>query len=286
MATEYGQSYGLGSGSGFPADTGTRRHRLPAGLRAPFEARSLREFGYVLLGLPIGILLFTFAVTMVSLGAGLLVTFLGVPVLAAALAGCRGFGAMERVRARALLGLRMSDPEPLRMKKQGAMGWMGAVLKSGASWRSLLYAIVQFPWSVFSFAVSVTFWVTGWAMLTYPLWFWVFPMYTGQDGLQLYGDETHGIYLDNPFEITVTALIGLLFTLVTPWLVRALTTVDRVMVHGLLGPSRLATRVVELESDRGVVVDTAAADLRRIERDLHDGAQARLVNLAMDLGLA
>ena len=42
----------------------------------------------------------------------------------------------------------------------------------------------------------------------------------------------------------------------------------------------------ELESDRGVVVDTAAADLRRIERDLHDGAQARLVALAMDLGLA
>jgi signal transduction histidine kinase len=58
------------------------------------------------------------------------------------------------------------------------------------------------------------------------------------------------------------------------------------LVVGLLGPSRLADRVSELESDRGVVVDTAAADLRRIERDLHDGAQARLVALAMDLGLA
>ncbi len=286
MATEYGQGYGLGSGSGFPGHTGERHHRLPAGLRAPFEARSWREFGYVLVGLPVGILLFTYAVTMVSLGAGLLVTFLGVPVLAAALAGCRGFGAMERARARALLGLRVSEPEPLRLKKQGAMGWMGAVLKSGASWRSLLYAVLQFPWSVFSFVVAVNVWAFGWAMLTYPLWFWVFPMYAGQDGLQLYGDETHRVYLDNPFEIAVTALVGLLFTLATPWLVRALTTVDRVMVHGLLGPSRLATRVVELESDRGVVVDTAAADLRRIERDLHDGAQARLVNLAMDLGLA
>ncbi|MFI8949118.1 sensor histidine kinase [Streptomyces sp. NPDC053750] len=286
MATEYGQGYGLGSGSGFPGDAGARDHRLPAGLRAPFEARSWREFGYVLLGLPIGILLFTFAVTMVSLGAGLLVTFLGVPVLAAALAGCRGFGMLERARARALLGLRVADPEPLRVKKHGVMGWMGAVLKSGTSWRSLLYAVVQFPWSVFSFVVAVNFWTVGWAMLTYPLWFWVFPAYAGQDGLQLYGDETHHVYLDNPFEVAVTALVGLLFTLVTPWIVRALTTVDRLMVHGLLGPSRLATRVVELESDRGAVVDTAAADLRRIERDLHDGAQARLVTLAMDLGLA
>ncbi|MFJ8140334.1 sensor histidine kinase [Streptomyces sp. NPDC096013] len=282
MATEYGQGYGM---HGTVAEERTRR-RLPAALRAPVEARSWRELGYVLLSLPISILLFTYAVTMVSLGAGLLITFLGVPVLAGALAGCRGFGALERGRARLLLGLDIADPEPLRLKKNGPMGWMGAVLKSGTSWRHLLYAVLHFPWAVFSFVVALSFWSYGWALLTYPLWFWVFPVYAGQGGLQLYGDQHHQVYLDNPFEITVTALIGLLFTLATPWIVRALTMVDRVMVRGLLGPSTLATRVVELESDRGVVVDTAAADLRRIERDLHDGAQARLVALAMDLGLA
>ncbi|MCH5676039.1 sensor histidine kinase [Streptomyces gilvus] len=285
MATEYGQGYGHGYDSGFGLAE-PRRRRLPAGLRAPFEARSWREFGYVLLSLPIGIMLFTYAVTMVALGAGLLVTFLGIPVLAAGLAGCRGFGALERARARGMLGLEVGDPEPLRMRKPGVMAWMGAVLKSGTSWRTLLYALLQFPWSVFSFVVAVNFWAYGWALLTYPLWFWVFPVYAGQGGLQLYGDAHHSVYLDNAFEITVTALVGLLFTLATPWIVRALTLVDRVMVHGLLGPSRLSARVVELESDRGVVVDTAAADLRRIERDLHDGAQARLVALAMDLGLA
>ncbi|MFI6405203.1 sensor histidine kinase [Streptomyces sp. NPDC050548] len=283
MATEYGQGYG--SQGTFDLDE-RRRHRLPAALRAPLAARSWRELGYVLLSLPISIMLFTYAITMVSLGAGLLITFLGVPVLAAALAGCRGFGALERARARRLLDLDVADPEPLRMKKNGPMAWMGAVLKSGASWRHLLYAVLHFPWAVFSFVVALNFWAYGWALLTYPLWFWLFPMYGGGGGLQLYGDEHHRIYLDNPFEITVTALVGLLFTLATPWIVRALTMVDRLMVHGLLGPSKLATRVVELESDRGVVVDTAAADLRRIERDLHDGAQARLVALAMDLGLA
>ncbi|MFJ5057904.1 sensor histidine kinase [Streptomyces nigra] len=288
MATEYGQGYGHGLGHpehGFP-EHGERRHRMPAVLRAPFAARTWREFGYVLLGLPISIMLFVYAVTMVSLGAGLLVTFLGVPVLAAALAGCRGFAALERARARALLHLDVGDPEPLRTRSGGFMAWVGAVLKSGTSWRSVLYAVLHFPWAVFSFSVAVSLWTYGWALLTYPLWFWVFPVWAGQDGLQLFGDETHSIYLDNPFEITVTALVGLVFTLATPWIIRALTTVDRVMVHGLLGPSQLATRVVELESDRGVVVDTAAADLRRIERDLHDGAQARLVALAMDLGLA
>ncbi|MEU5662940.1 sensor histidine kinase [Streptomyces longwoodensis] len=288
MTTEYGRYAEHYGPAREPADQRGRErgHLLPAGLRAPFEGRSWREFAYVLTSLPISVALFTYAVTMVALGAGLLVTFLGVPVLAAALAGCRGFGTLERARARGLLRMEVAEPEPLRPRGRGLFAWMGAVLKSGTSWRHLLYAVLQLPWSTFSFVVAVNFWVYGWALLTYPLWFWVFPMYGGQGGLQLYGDAQHSVYLDNPFEIAVTAAVGLLFTLATPWIVRALTTVDRLMVHGLLGPSKLASRVVELESDRGVVVDTAAADLRRIERDLHDGAQARLVNLAMDLGLA
>ncbi|MEV6803671.1 sensor domain-containing protein [Streptomyces sp. NPDC051132] len=74
---------------------------------------------------------------------------------------------------------------------------------------------------------------------------------------------------------------------VLPYLSRGLANLDRAMVRGLLSPSdELERRIAELESDRGIVVDTAAADLRRIERDLHDGAQARLVSLAMGLGLA
>ncbi|APY86919.1 sensor histidine kinase [Streptomyces alfalfae] len=286
MTMDHGQGYAYMERSGFRGDGVGRRRRLPAGLRAPVEARAWKEFGYTLLSLPIGITAFVFAVTMLSLGAGLLITFIGIPVLAAALAGCRGFGALERTRARALLDLDIAAPEPLRPRARGAFSVIGAVLKSGASWRHVLYSLLLMPWSIFSFVVAVAFWSYGWVMLTYPLWFWLFPLYGGQGGIQLYGDDNHRIYLDNPFEIGVTAATGLLVTLAAPWILRALTTVDRVLVAGLLGPSRLASRVVELESDRGVVVDTAAADLRRIERDLHDGAQARLVALAMDLGLA
>jgi signal transduction histidine kinase len=72
-----------------------------------------------------------------------------------------------------------------------------------------------------------------------------------------------------------------------PWLARWLTNVDRALVRVLLSPSdELERRIAELESGRLTVTDTASADLRRIERDLHDGAQARLVALAMELGLA
>ncbi|MER5293095.1 sensor domain-containing protein [Streptomyces pharetrae] len=89
--------------------------------------------------------------------------------------------------------------------------------------------------------------------------------------------------------LTFTIALTSLFVAwpVLPFIARGLTNADRAMVRGLLSPSdELERRIAELESDRGVVVDTAAADLRRIERDLHDGAQARLVALAMGLGLA
>ncbi|MGW4809104.1 sensor histidine kinase [Kitasatospora sp. NPDC004272] len=94
--------------------------------------------------------------------------------------------------------------------------------------------------------------------------------------------------------LLIWGILGFVLTLVLlvvgwpvlPWAMRAISGVSRWLVEVLLSPGALAERVRELEDDRGVVVDTAAADLRRIERDLHDGAQARLVALAMDLGLA
>ncbi|KOY54358.1 sensor histidine kinase [Streptomyces sp. XY332] len=260
--------------------------RIGGVLRAPVEGRTWREFGYLMLGLPLSLLYFSLAITGVSLGAGLLVTFLGVPVLAGVLAMCRGFGRVERARVRGLLGVDIAEPAPVRAEKRGPLAAMGAMLKSGSAWRHALYSVIHLPWAIFAFTLALVFWAYGWAFLLYPVWFWVFPAYTDQPGLQLFQNDDYTFYLDSPAEIALTCLTGLGFTLVTPWVVRALTTVDRVLVGGLLGPSRLDHRVTELESDRGVVVDTAAADLRRIERDLHDGAQARLVALAMDLGLA
>ncbi|MCT9089221.1 sensor domain-containing protein [Streptomyces sp. ASQP_92] len=262
-----------------------RRHLVPPVLRAPLEGRTFREFGYLLLSLPISIVLFCWAVTAVSLSAGLLITFIGIPLMAVALMGCRAFGVMERARARALLGVDIAEPRPVR-SRGGLMSWIGGVLKSGVSWRHLLYSVLHFPWAIFAFCTTLTLWTTGWTLFTYPVWQWVFPMYAGQAGLQLYGDDHHTVYLESPGEIALTSAAGLLITLVAPWLIRGFAAVDRLMVVGLLSPSRLEERVTELESDRGVVVDTSAADLRRIERDLHDGAQARLVALAMDLGLA
>lgn len=275
-----------------PPERGAARdHRLPPVLRAPFEARTWREFGYLLLNLPMGIVGFVWTVTMLSLGAGLLVTFIGLPVLALALGGCRAIGVVERARARSLLWLEVEEPGPVRPKSKsrgGLLAKLGAQLGSGVNWRHVIYALVHFPWGIFTFTVSISLFTYGWGLLTYPLWRWVFPVYFGQDGLQVYGssDGHHGWWLHTPADMLLCVVAGGALVLTGPWLTRGMAHVDRILVLGLLGPSKLADRVSELESDRGVVVDTAAADLRRIERDLHDGAQQRLVSLAVNLGLA
>jgi signal transduction histidine kinase len=67
---------------------------------------------------------------------------------------------------------------------------------------------------------------------------------------------------------------------------RAVTSGDRWLVRGLLGPGRLDQRVRELEESRAHAVDDSTAALRRVERNLHDGAQVQLAALAMGLGMA
>src|SRR5215510_11943211 len=84
---------------------------------------------------------------------------------------------------------------------------------------------------------------------------------------------------------------GLLVPLfpVAPGLARRVTGADERMARALLGPGRreeLAQRVESLARSRADLVAAADTERRRIERDLHDGAQQRLVSLAMNLGMA
>jgi signal transduction histidine kinase len=82
------------------------------------------------------------------------------------------------------------------------------------------------------------------------------------------------------------AIAGAACVVAAAWLARGINAADRSLVRSLLGPSSMAERVSELERTRTLAVEDSAAALRRVERDLHDGAQMRLAALAMNLGMA
>ncbi|NYI05864.1 sensor histidine kinase [Allostreptomyces psammosilenae] len=277
-----------GSGSGPEAGHEPGRRGRGRGLLAPVSARTWGGLLYLLVGLPTAALMCVFTVVFLALGLGLSVIFVGLPVLAATLAGVRGLGHVERARARALLGARVVDPTPPRPKREGLMSWVGAQLGSGMHWRHVLYMELNLVWTPIALALSLALTAAGWGLLLYPAYRWVFPRWLEQPGMQLWGDDATGraVYVEQPWEVAGVAVLGLLLVYAAAGVVRGTTAVSRLMVEGMLAPSSLSERVRTLESTRGAAVDTAASDLRRIERDLHDGAQARLVALAMGLGLA
>ncbi|WP_327656011.1 sensor domain-containing protein [Streptomyces sp. NBC_00483] len=211
-------------------------HTRPGFWRAPFAGATYREIGHTLTSLPVAIAGFVFAVTMFALGVSTLVVWIGLPVLAAALGGARGLGAAERGRARSLLGLDVAAPAP------AGPGLRGRVTDA-AGWKALLFHTVMFPWRVLTFALSVTFLVTGWVVALFPTYSWVFHRYLDWPGYRLYDFTTdagahHAYYVESPAQIAAVSAIGFVLVFLTPQLVRGLTNLDRVAIRSLLGATR------------------------------------------------
>jgi signal transduction histidine kinase len=153
---------------------------------------------------------------------------------------------------------------------------MRARLRHPRTWRQACYHLIAGPAANLVGVIAGAMWVSGlicfgWlgaAIAFGPNWKWL----SMPTSLALWG-----------------ALACLVAVYLTPWLVMASVRWDLKFATDLLGPSRaerLARRVTDLTESRAAVVDAADSERRRIERDLHDGAQQRLVSLAMNLGLA
>jgi len=246
--------------------------------RAVFAARTWRETAYLLLDLPIGIVGFTLVVTGLSLGLGLLLTFVGVPILGLTVLTCRAWAAGELRRAR-MIGLQLAPPPPLVRSGSFLRRW-ARPLADAAGWRAAVYFVLMLPFGIFTFTVAVTWWAVSLGSLTLPVWAWSLP----HNGPQ-FGDT---YYWSKPWQLALASVAGLVLTLLAPWVIRVLAVLDGAHVRGLLGTSRrkLERRAAELEESRTRTVDATIEERRRLERDLHDGAQQRLVSLGLDLGIA
>ncbi|BFU44290.1 sensor histidine kinase [Krasilnikovia sp. MM14-A1004] len=249
-------------------------------------ADALNRLLYVLLGLPLGLLGLAYTAVAVVAGSALSLTIVGLPLLGAGLRGARRLGGLHRALARRLLGVTTVGPAGAR-RSTGLTDWVRVGLTDRAGWRSALYLVLKAPIAVLSTAVAAVFYGYGLAALTYPAWWRVVPG-TSDDagvphaGLALPGD----VFLDTWPRVLLTAGAGVALLLAAPWALRGVLMLDRLAITGLLAVGRLRERVHELEQSRAFAVQDAAAALRRIERDLHDGAQARLVAVALNLGAA
>jgi signal transduction histidine kinase len=262
--------------------------RLRAFLDAPVGRRARAEFSYAVAGLPFAIAGFAWTVATLGFGVGWS-WFFGLPLLAAGSVVVRWFGAFRRGLARRLLGVSVLDPAPVNYRP-GLIGWIRSELTDKASWRARAYLVLDLPVAVAAFFASLGLWAGGLGcVLDAVLWLVKLRTASVTGGgvlVRVFIQHYGGFYFDTWPRIALLAAQGVAMVLLSPWLVRGVLAVDRRLVLGLLGPTSLSDRVRVLEQSRAQAVDDSAARLRRIERDLHDGAQAQLVAVAMKLGLA
>jgi signal transduction histidine kinase len=261
-------------------------------LRAPLRRRTWAANLYALVGFPLGIAGFILTVftTVFGIAISLSITglLIGPPLLAAATLGARGLGGVHRGLARGLLGLKVATPAPFQ-PRPGVIGWIRSGLTDVTGWRARGYLLLKFPVAVASFIATVVPWGVGLFSLFSPV-IWVYRSHfqtVNDHGVIRHSISQYGnFYFDTWPKMWLLFAEGVVILLVAPWVLRVVLMLDRALIYGLLGPTSLTERVRDLEQTRAHAVDDSAARLRSIERDLHDGAQAQLVAVAMKLSLA
>ena len=258
-------------------EAAARPRALTQVLSAPLSAQAWLATIHVLMGLPIAIVAFTVVLTLVALTAGLLVTaVLAVVTLSMLLVSVRGLSALQRSRFRVLLGV---DIPNVRVRHEGP--WLRrlfAEARASVTWRQVGYHLLSLPISVLGYVLVTVAWSAGLAMSLVFTYRWALP--------------DRGIFgwdMRSPAALISVTAVGLVLLLAAPWVAQAMADLDLTAARALLGPSRtqeLSNRVELLARSRDSAVDAADAERRRLERDLHDGAQQRLESLAMNLGMA
>ncbi|WP_299956462.1 sensor histidine kinase [uncultured Modestobacter sp.] len=263
---------------------------LPAGRPGRLPQRSWWrqlgvDTGYVLLAFPLSVLAFVLVVTGLSVGTGLVVVWVGVPLLVGTLFTARGFAALERSQLPAVL--RRAVPTPgYRTAAPGASALRRSVtpLRDAQCWLDVLHALLRMAVAIPAFVVAVVWWSITLAGLTSATWDGAIPYGRAEEPENHTLPEILGMADTGTNRVLLYTAIGLLFALTLPAVVRGCALAQAQLGRGLLTwRGEAQAEIGRLAEGRDAAVAAEAVALRRLERDIHDGPQQRLVRLSMDL---
>ncbi len=251
---------------------------------APLTPGARRDLLYCLFGGLAGLLGFLVMVVLLAFGLTVSVSVLGTVVglllITLTLRLSRRLSSLHRRLLRRVLGHQVESPSKFQ-PGTGPLGRLDRRLRDRVAWRGVWYSLIKLPVAFVQY-YALTLTVFGLIDLSYPV---TWPFFHPEAVLQPlpFGGTPHV----SSWPATLpAAILGAACLVAGTWLARGINMGDRALIRGMLGPSTMAERVSELERTRSLAVDDAAAALRRVERDLHDGAQMRLAALAMNLGMA
>ncbi|MFT4167081.1 MAG: sensor histidine kinase [Microlunatus sp.] len=221
---------------------------------------------------------FIIGVTLFSLGVSLVVIVIGLFILVGALVAA---GATARATKGLLAYAGVDLPATVYPSSTGGGFRVLSRLRDPQSWRDLIYTVVGFVLSTFSFSVAVSWVFGGLGGVLY--WFWSRYLPEDNQGLP-YLLGFPGRFAD----VFFNSALGLILILSTPAVLQGLVRLHAAVARGLLvdESSALRAQVSHLTTSRTAAGDAETHTLRKLERDLHDGPQQRLVRLGMDISSA
>ncbi|GAA1965574.1 sensor histidine kinase [Microbacterium deminutum] len=234
----------------------------------------------------------TVLITLLSTGGGLIVLVIGLPLIVLALVVARGFGIAYRWLLQ-VTGL-PAIAEPTWNKdtsdREGFWLTLTRPIRNGHYWVYLVHGMIVSPIvSIATFTLTTVWLSVSLGGLTY--WFWgsFLPRNDGNDWGQYVSAAMPwllGGWTSWTVEVVLYLIAGVLFAITLPWAVGGFARLHHAIARGMLGrwPSDdLAAEVRAEAAARGAAVQAEDAALRRLERDIHDGPQQRLVRLQLDL---
>jgi len=260
--------------------TRTAEPARPRGVR-----RVLMDSGYALSAFCLALPAFVLVVVGLALGAGLAVLVGGFLVVWLAVMVARGFARFERIRLREMLGKPAETPAYLSPRPEDSF-WRKAMLplRDAQSWLDVVWCLVGLVTATFAFVLTVVWWSAAAGGLTY--WFWQrWIPYDPRENTSLaellgFGEGRHP-------EGVLNMVLGAIALVTLPLVVRFAAAVHGGLAHLLLSSrAELQQEVRRVEGGRDAARTAEAVSMRRLERDIHDGPQQRLVRLTMDLGRA
>lgn len=254
--------------------------------RPGFVRRALYESGYALSAFPIALVAFIVVLVDIAIGVSLSVFIGGILLVTVGVMVSRGFARFERLRMRGMLGRKAPMPAYV-CAPAGSGFWRRSLtpLRDPQSWLDVVWAIVGLITGTLAFAVTLVWWSTAAIGLTYWIWQIWLPENEadGQDLEPLLPGLEPSRFTESLFNLVV----GLIALVTLPWVVRLVVTIHASLASVLLcSRAELQREVARVEGTRDAARLAEAESLRRLERDIHDGPQQRLVRLSMDLGRA
>ncbi|UCN15207.1 sensor domain-containing protein [Cellulomonas iranensis] len=253
-------------------------------LLAPVSAATWSGAGQLAVSTLFTVLGAILLITGVAVGVGTALVVVGVPVLLGTLALARVYGRVERTRLAAQLGVVVPPPSPAPAGFGRRSWWPRA--RDDRAWLAVAHAAVTSVLTSVAVPLAASFAAVPWVLLATPF----------VDASRQPFDVIHvPAYVAVPVAVVlpwVSALVVQLTTLAQVRLGRALlggrsrADVERAAREAETRANAAEGRAEHLRETRSAAVDAADDERRRIERDLHDGAQQRLVALGVELGVA